>query len=323
MAVFNMSSTHQRLTLNAAAYLILATILWGGNAIVGRWFVGHLSPALLNLFRWIIAAAVLMPFAWKILLPQSLLWQHKKRFLTLSLLGVGCYNAFLYIALETSSPINVTLIGASMPIWMLLIGSIFYQNRVNPWQMLGAVVSIIGVTVVLSRGNLDGILMLKFVPGDMLMVAATLLWACYSWMLSKPGKSPEKQWPWTEFLLAQIVLGLIWSLVFAGFEFSLGLSQIDLSPSLSWPLLIFCGLGPALIAYRCWSAGVAIAGPNIAGFFGNLIPLFTALFAAALLGDMPHLFHAAAFGLIVAGIVISSQLKTPSKKGPTNLRPKN
>lgn len=308
-----MPSSRHHLTLTAVSYLVLATILWGGNAIVGRWFVGHLSPALLNLFRWMIAAVVLMPFGWKILLPQSALWLHKKRFFTLSLLGVGCYNAFLYIALETSSPINVTLIGASMPIWMLLVGSIFYQNRVHLWQMLGAVVSIIGVTVVLSRGDLDGILTLEFVPGDMLMVAATLLWACYSWMLSKPGKSPEKQWRWTEFLLAQIVLGLIWSFLFACFEFSLGLSQIDLSPTLSWPLLIFCGLGPALISYRCWSAGVAIAGPNIAGFFGNLIPLFTALFAAALLGDMPHLFHATAFGLIVAGIVISSQLKVPNK----------
>ena len=63
---------------------------------------------------------------------------------------------------------------------------------------------------------------------------------------------------------------------------------------------------------------MAIAGPNIAGFFGNLIPLFTALFAAALLGDMPHLFHAAAFGLIVAGIIIASQLKAPNKKGANN-----
>ncbi|MEI7566088.1 MAG: DMT family transporter, partial [Burkholderiaceae bacterium] len=106
-----MPSSRHQLTLTAAAYLILATILWGCNAIVGRWFVGHLSPALLNLFRWMIAAAVLMPFGWKILLPQSALWLHKKRFVTLSLLGVGCYNAFLYIALETSSPLNVTLIG--------------------------------------------------------------------------------------------------------------------------------------------------------------------------------------------------------------------
>ena len=313
-----MPSSRQRLTLTAAAYLVLATILWGGNAIAGRWFVGHLSPAMLNLFRWMIAAAVLMPFGWKILLPQSALWHHKKRFFILSLLGVGCYNAFLYIALETSSPINVTLIGASMPIWMLMIGTIFYQDRAHPWQMLGAVISIIGVTVVLSRGNLDGILTLKFVPGDLLMVFATLLWAFYSWMLSKPGKSPERQWPWTQFLLAQIVLGLIWSLLFALLEFSVGLSKVDLSPSLSWPLLIFCGLGPALISYRCWGAGVAIAGPNIAGFFGNLIPLFTALFAAALLGDMPHLFHAAAFGLIVAGLIIASQLKAPNKKGANN-----
>lgn len=76
-----MPSSRQRLTLTAAAYLVLATILWGGNAIAGRWFVGHLSPAMLNLFRWMIAAAVLMPFGWKILLPQSALWHHKNGFL--------------------------------------------------------------------------------------------------------------------------------------------------------------------------------------------------------------------------------------------------
>jgi drug/metabolite transporter (DMT)-like permease len=70
--------------------------------------------------------------------------------------------------------------------------------------------------------------------------------------------------------------------------------------------LVFIALGPALLAYRCWGAGVTLAGPSAAGFFINLTPLFTALLSSAFLGETPHAYHALAFALIVGGIAVSS-----------------
>jgi drug/metabolite transporter (DMT)-like permease len=294
-----------QLNLATVFYLLTATILWAGNAIAGRALVGSVSPITLTAVRWGAAALILLPFGWRIFKPGSPLWKNKIRFLILGLFGVGSYNVLLYSALQTSSAINVTLIGASMPIWMLLIGAVFYQVKPRVFQMIGAVVSLLGVSVVLTRGDLSTLLSMQMVIGDLLIMLATFLWASYSWMLSRPGSSSEQEWPWAGFLSAQIVIGLMWTGFFEGFEIASGHAYLDLN---LWTgsLILFIAIGPSLIAYRCWGQGVNRAGPTVAAFFANFIPLFTALFSAAILGEPPSLFHAVAFALIVAGIWVSS-----------------
>ena len=294
-----------QLPLSTVFYLTLATIFWAGNAIAGRVLVGSISPITLSAVRWGLAALILLPFGWKIFKPGSALWQNKGRFLVLGLLGVGSYNVLLYLALQTSTAINVTLIGASMPIWMLLIGAVLYQVKPTLLQMLGAVVSLVGVTVVLTRGEPASLLSMEVVMGDLFIMLATILWAFYSWMISRPGKSTERQWPWAEFLMAQVFIGFMWTMLFEGVEIATGHAFIDLN---YWTgaLIVFVAIGPSLIAYRCWGLGVNGAGPTVAAFFANLIPLFTALLSAAILGDPPQLFHGLAFVLIVVGILVSS-----------------
>ncbi len=286
--------------------LLTATALWAGNAIAGRLLVGSISPITLSAVRWGLAALLLLPLGWRVFVPGSALWQNKKRFLILGLFGVGSYNVLLYLALQTSTAINVTLIGASMPIWMLFIGAVFYQAKPSILQMVGAVVSLLGVGIVLSRGDLEALLSMQMVVGDLLIMLATILWAFYSWMLSRPGSSTERQWPWAEFLMAQVTIGLLWTGFFDSFEIAAGHAFIDLN----WwtvSLIVFVAIGPSLIAYRCWGYGVNRAGPTVAAFFANFIPLFTALLSAAMLGEPPQIFHGLAFTLIVAGIVISSK----------------
>ena len=291
--------------LSTVFYLTLSTLLWAGNAITGRVLVGSISPITLSAARWGLAALLLLPFGWRILEPGSALWQNKSRFLTLGLVGVGSYNALLYLALQTSTAINVTLIGASMPIWMLLIGAVFYKVRPRLLQLLGAVVSLAGVTVVLTRGEPSSLLSLEVVMGDLFIILATILWAFYSWMISRPGESTERQWPWAEFLMAQVFIGFLWTMLFEGAEIVAGKAFIDLN---YWTgiLILFVAVGPSLIAYRCWGLGVNSAGPTVAAFFANLIPFFTALLSAAILGDPPQFFHGLAFILIVIGILVSS-----------------
>ena len=297
-----------QLPLSTVFYLTLATILWAGNAIAGRVLVGSISPVSLSAVRWGLAALMLLPLGWRIFKPGSALWQNTGRFLVLGLLGVGSYNVLLYLALQTSTAINVTLIGASMPIWMLFIGAVFYKVRPTLLQMVGAIVSLIGVTVVLTRGEPTSLLSMEVVMGDLLIMLATILWAFYSWMISRPGESTERQWPWAEFLMAQVFIGFMWTMLFESVEIATGHAFIELN---YWTgaLVIFVAIGPSLIAYRCWGLGVNGAGPTVAAFFANLIPLFTALLSAAILGDPPQLFHGLAFALIVIGILVSSTAK--------------
>lgn len=298
-----------QLSALTAFYLTTAALMWAGNAIVGKILVQASSPVLLNTVRWGVTALILLPFAWRVFKGDSPLWHHTKRFALLSLFGVGSYNVLLYLALQSSTPINVTLIGASMPIWAIFIGMLVYHERANHKQVVGAVISLIGVAVVIVRGELERLIEIEFVAGDLYMVIATILWGAYSWMLSHPKESNERSWPWSYFLLAQVGFGFCWSLIFAATEWQLEFSYF----TWSWQTVLMIAyviIGPSLIAYRCWGLGVSKAGATVATFFTNLIPLFTAILSTLLLQKPPEPFHGVAFALILAGIYLSIPKKS-------------
>ena len=144
-----------RLSPSTIALLTLPPLLWAGNAVVGRLVHELVPPMTLNLLRWVIAFALLLPLAGRTLRRDSPLWAHWRRYSLLGLLGVGCYNALQYLALQTSTPINATLVGSSMPVWMLSVGALFFGVPVARQQLLGALLSIVGVVLVLAGANRD------------------------------------------------------------------------------------------------------------------------------------------------------------------------
>lgn len=297
---------NQKITPATALLLTIPPLLWAGNAIVGRSINDMVPPVMLNLLRWSIAMLILLPLASRIFRRNSALWPNWRRFALLGLLGVGLYNTLQYLALHTSGPINVTLVAASMPVWMLLVGRLFFGASISPRQIVGAGLSIAGVLLVLSRGEWRFLLALRLVPGDVLMILGAVIWSFYSWLLTLPRDPVEIRSDWAAFLLAQVAFGVVWSVLFTAGEWAIASPQIDWG----WPLaaaLLFVAVGPAIIALRCWGLGVQRVGPTVAGFFSNLTPLFAAVMSSAFLGEMPHGYHAAAFMLIVGGIVVSSR----------------
>jgi drug/metabolite transporter (DMT)-like permease len=297
---------NRQLTPSTALMLVIPPLLWAGNAIVGRMVHALVPPITLNFLRWAIALLILLPLAGSIYRPGSGLWSHWRRFAVLGLLGVGLYNALQYLALQSSTPINVTLVGASMPVWMLFIGWMFFGAAVSHRQMAGAALSIAGVLLVLSRGEWQQLLAMRLVPGDIFMILATIAWSVYSWLLSLPRDPEGIRRDWAAFLLAQVTFGAAWSSAFAAGEWMTGNARIEWSWALAAAIL-YVAVGPAIIAFRCWGAGVQRVGPNVAAFFSNLTPLFAAVMSLAFLGELPHLYHGAAFVLIVSGIVLSSR----------------
>lgn len=298
--------TQPRLTPLTALLLTVPPLLWASNAVVGRLVRDLVSPLTLNFVRWIIAFVLLLPFAAPILRRDSPLWAHWKRYALLGLLGIGLYNAFQYLALQTSSPINTTLVGSSLPLWMLATGMLFFGARISARETGGALLSMLGVLLVLSRGEWRQLLALRLVPGDLYMILGTIAWAFYSWLLARTHEPKQARQDWAAFLMAQLVFGLAWSGALAAGEWTLAAAHIDLG----WPLIAamaFIGVGPAVVAYRCWGTGVQRAGPQAASIFMNLTPLFAALLSAAFLREPPHWYHGAAFVLIVGGIVVSSR----------------
>ena len=193
----------------------------------------------------------------------------------------------------------------------MTIGALFYRVVPKRLQVLGAVLSLAGVAVVLSRGDLVSLARIEFVEGDLLILVATVVWAAYSWMLARPpahmGPGQRPAWNWAEFLVVQAIFGVVWAVGAAA-------AGDVLAPSgptqWSWPLaaaILYMAIGPSIIAYRCWGLAVAEAGPAMAAIFYNFTPLFAAVLSAALIGEWPQLYHGVAFLLIVGGILVSSR----------------
>ncbi|ODU08031.1 MAG: hypothetical protein ABS84_15100 [Rubrivivax sp. SCN 71-131] len=301
------------LTPRIAALLTLPPFMWACNALIGRVLAPLVPPMLLNAMRWGLALALLLPLGWGAVATRERRAQIAQRWRALAmlgLLGVGAYNSLQYLALQTSTPINVTLIASSTPIWMLVVGALFFGERVRRAQALGGLLSMLGVLIVLLRGELGGVAGLRLVAGDLWMLLAAIGWAFYSWLLARPSPSlagsARPSWNWAEFLLVQTIFGLFFASLAAGTEHALGAPWPDFSPGVL-AALAFVAVGPAVLAYRAWGIGVLAVGPSIAGFFGNLTPLFAALLSALWLGQPPQPHHGAAFMLIVAGIVASNR----------------
>jgi len=303
-----MNASSQRLDLRTVLLLTTAPLLWAGNAVVGRIASDWIPPVTFNLLRWSIALLVLLPLGGWVLRRSSPLWREWRYYALLGLLAIAGYNTLQYLALHTSSPLNVTLVASSMPVWMLLVGRIGFGAAVTAKALVGAALSLGGVAVVLSQGELARLLQLQFVAGDGWILLAAFSWAWYSWLLTRRQGEAEIRQDWAAFLLAQIAFGLIASAGLSAGEWLLPAEP----PQIVWSwqlaaVLLFVALGPALIAYRCWGAGVGRAGPTLASFFSNMTPLFAALLSAALLGEPPRLYHVVAFALIVGGIVVSAR----------------
>ncbi|MCE2880119.1 MAG: DMT family transporter, partial [Comamonadaceae bacterium] len=120
-----------QLTPATAAMLSLAALLWAGNALVGRWIYELVPPLTLNLLRWCLALLILLPLSWRFLRADGPIWPNWRRLALLGLLSIGAYNALQYLALQTSTAVNVTLVAGSMPVWTLLLGRMLHDQRIS------------------------------------------------------------------------------------------------------------------------------------------------------------------------------------------------
>lgn len=292
------------MTLRFKTVLLLTVppICWAGNAVVGRAVVGEFPPLALSWLRWTLACLLLVPWVWRDVVAQwRLLCQHKGVVAWISLLGVGLYNSFQYLALQTSPALNVTLIASSTPVFILLVGALFFGERIGRAQALGAVVSVLGVMVVMVRGQWAELLQWHIAAGDAWMLAAAAAWAVYTWLLRR-RRPPMDLAP---FLVVQMALGSAFIAPFAGLE-AAGGAHVQWSERTALALLFVATL-PSLAAYWCWDRGVREAGAVLPVYFANLTPLFAALLGAALLGERPQIYHAVGLVLIVVGIHLAAQ----------------
>jgi drug/metabolite transporter (DMT)-like permease len=283
--------------------LTLPPLFWAGNAVFARLLVGEVPPLALSLLRWVIALAILLPFAWRALLEHAdALRAEWKAIALLGVLGIGGYNTFQYLALQTSTALNITLIASSTPVFILAVGALLFSERTRSAQWVGAGLSVLGVLIVLTRGDPVNLLHLEFVAGDLIMLAANLTWTLYTWLLRK--HRPDL--PFAPLLAVQMMFGVLAIAPLATAESLLGAAPIRWSATVVLVLLYIAVL-PSIVAYYCWDQGIKRVGAVIPVYFANLTPLFAAALSTLLLGEAPRVYHAVALAMIVGGIHLAAR----------------
>lgn len=287
----------------AAPYLlmVLPGIVWGGNAIVARAVVGELPPVGLAFWRWLIAAIIVLPFAWKHLKndfrPMLASWPIV---LLLAAMGIAFFNAALYIAAETTGAINIIMLQTSAPVLIVLASFLLFGDRITGRQAVGIGLSLTGAIVLVAHGDMNVLANLAFNRGDIWMLVACIVYAVYTALLRLRPRVH-----WLSFLFTIFLLG---SLLLMPFYVAESAYVMPVPVSLHALLAIgYVALFASAVGYGAYNRAVELLGANTAGLSIYLVPVFGTIFAVLLLGEHPELYQLVGILLIGAGIVLAAR----------------
>lgn len=215
--------------------------------------------------------------------------------LFLGALGFTGFSVGLYYALVHTTAINASILQGGMPLFVFAASYVLYSSRVSIEQALGFVMSFVGVLVIAAQGELANLIDLNINFGDALIILAVLAYGVYTAALrSKPPMH------WTSLMFVLCLGASITSLPLLAVEVSQGAA---IFPDLRGLLVLaYIVIFPTLLGQVFYIRGVELIGANRAGLFINLLPVWGAVLAVALLGEAFHLFHALALVFILAGI---------------------
>ncbi len=258
---------------------------------------------LLVSLRWFGAVLLLMTFAHKKLIRDwSKLRNHIPTLALMGALGFTTFNALFYVAAYTTSGLNIGIIQGAIPVFVLIGAFIAYRTAVTSVQMMGVVLTVIGVCVVASGGNLGRLASLSINRGDYLMIIACLLYSGYALALRQ--------------FAAVSALSLFSIIALSALITSIPLSTIEfITGNLQWPtpkgwiIVTLITFLPSFIAQICFIQGVAAIGPGRAGIFVNLVPIFASILAVSILSEPFRAYHGIALALVLSGIWLSERSK--------------
>ena len=290
---------------HASPYLLLTltSLFWSLNWVIGRAIVGHVSPLTLTFIRWVVAVAVMLPFAWPgIRAHWPLIRRSWKVIAWLGFWGTGLHNAFAYFGLQYTTATNGVILNSAIPILIILLGWLVYRETITRIQMLGVGISLAGILAIISRGDLAVLAHLEMNQGDLIVLFGMIFWAAYTVFLRmKPAGLPGLT------MLAccgTVGVALLFPLMLVEMLFLGG--RVEFSPA-TLAAMLYVGVFPSFVGYVFWNRGVAEVGPAVAGIFVHLMPAFGALLAWLFLDERIYLFHLVGIALILAGIALTTR----------------
>ena len=290
---------------NNLAYLllVLTTLFWSGNFIVGKAAsIYEIPPFSLNFYRWLFAGIILLPFTFKeILKKKNYIFENIGFFIILGISSITIFNSAVYYSLYYMQVISGVLMISTIPVWIMFISSILGIEKTNKFQIFGVILSLIGVLFIITKSDLNLIKNLDFNKGDLIMASGMFAWALYSALLKK------KTYEISQITLLEVVIiiGLLFLVPIYFLEMKLGNPLVVDKPfilTLSYVVLL-----PGLASFFFWIKGISIIGANRAGVFLHLMPIFGSLMAIILFSEKFMFYHLLGAIFIIAGITLSNK----------------
>ena len=294
--------------------LTLAPLFWSGNIVVSRALRADISPVALTFWRWVVALAILLPVTWvELRRSWPVIRRRWKILVLLGLLGVFLYQMLAYQALALTTALNVLLISATAPLFIALVGWLGFGERITLRLALAIALSLLGVGVVITRGDWALLRQLRLNPGDLFMLAAVLVWAIYSNLLKRRPRELSQ----FALLATTAVTGMAFTLPVYLWQRSAGVT-VAWSPATIMAVL-YIGIFASVLAYVAWNQGVSLAGANKAGLFINLMPLFGGALAMLFLAERPDVAYGVGALLVFAGLALGAS--APARRTRSNSAP--
>jgi drug/metabolite transporter (DMT)-like permease len=289
---------------NAWLLLTVTAFFWAGNAIAGKLAVGLMTPITLTFLRWSVAALVILIVARRHLRRDlAAILRHWPLLFAFGALGFAAFNLLLYSALNYTTAINVTIEQSAMPVLIMLINYLAFRQQIGAVQCIGVAMTIAGVIVTAAHGDIGSIIESGINRGDAIMIAVVLLYSGYAVALRyKPAVHG------LSLMAAMCISAWLFTLPFFAFQtFNQG---FELPGIRAWMIVLYAAILPAVLSQLLFMRGVELIGSNRAGVFINLVPIFGALLAVALLGEAFESYHLLGLLLVLGGIAIAERCAT-------------
>ena len=281
--------------------LSLTSLFWAGNVVIGRFIAGQIPPVTLSFLRWTGAFVIVLPFAWNQLKDDwPAIRQRLGLMLLLSLTGIAIFNTMAYWGLQYPQALNALLLQSSGPLFVAVWSLLLFGIRLTWAQAFGIAVSMVGVLVILLRGDLSALRTIELNKGDVLYTVALVIFGLYSALAARRPRIQAMS-----FLAFTCGCGALFLIPVFIWEIASGRHMIFSHATL--PVLAYVMIFPSTLAYLFFNRGVELIGANRAAPFFHLIPVFGSALAIAFLGERFRLFHLAGYALVLAGVFIAAR----------------
>lgn len=288
--------------------LFLVAVIWALNFSIVKSALSEIDPLSFNGLRFIFAAAII----WAVLIYRKQTFTIPKKdwlpLLGMGLLGNLIYQGLFIFGIDYTYAANAAVMLGTIPIWVALFSHFFNLERMNSIKAVGVVAAFGGIVFIMSGGNEPFSLGSNTVIGDLIIIAAAMVWGGYTIL----SKSFLTRYTPIQFSAVMATIGAV-VLFLVGLPNIIQLQWTQISPA-AYGGVIYSGLLAIGLAYLIWNYGLQTVGAVHTATYQNLVPVLGLIFGIVLLNEQLTLLQYLGSGLVIVGIVLARWKKNKSTK---------